>query len=84
MVGIDLAQPLAREERTGAVAQQALRTGSIVGLEHAIDLHAVEMHMRIEQGVEAVDEGNRADAGRRSRIVVTARIRNRPSAARGR
>lgn len=32
------------------------------GLKYPIDHHAVKMHMRIEQGAEAVDEGERADA----------------------
>ena len=34
------------------------------GLKHTFDHHSVKMHMWVEQGTEAVDEGDRADAGR--------------------
>lgn len=33
-------------------------------LEHAIDHHTMKMHMRIEQGAKAVNEGDSANAGR--------------------
>jgi hypothetical protein len=33
MFGVDLAQSFEREDRTGAVAEQALKAGSVVGLD---------------------------------------------------
>jgi hypothetical protein len=44
-----------------------VRTACAIGFENAVDHDAVEVHVGIEQGAKAVDEGHSADAGSRTR-----------------
>jgi hypothetical protein len=48
-----------------------VRTACAIGLENAVDHDAMEMRVGIEQSAKAVDEGDGADPGSRTRSRTT-------------
>ena len=69
--GADLGLNVGDDFGTDAPGCVKTRAACGISLENPLDDHAVEMHVGIEQGAEAVDESDRADARGRTRPGTT-------------